>query len=202
MDSARVDSSAPQPPRLRDNRHVLDDLFILNLRSESEFMLRVDDADMVLVPDVFAKVDVILDARFSQIIELSNRTPAALAARGLSSIPDIPCTVKGHKIFTPSIPKFIDAYCNQLRTHRLRGENRRPGGPIRLPRAHEQLGYLVSYLYLERPSQQEILLPLLAEQNRDIFQKRARHFKRKPTIAMLKEQWAREGSRPPLNGKS
>lgn len=79
---------------------------------------------------------------------------------------------------------MCDAILDQLRYRTTHIENY---GKETGNRPAYHLRNFVRYLYLERQSQRDLLLPLLAERNRAEMGQRIKAFKRKPTLAMLKE---------------
>lgn len=116
--------------------------------------------------------------------ESASLTSTALTERGTRILPKILSSAKGVPIIVPLIPKICDAVLDQLRYRNTHAEDYqwKTGNSLAY-----HLRNFVRYLYLERQSQRELLLPLLAERNRMEMEQIIMAFKRNPTLAMTKE---------------
>ena len=178
------DPYTKQVPRLRDTRCAPGPFSCINLWTETVYMLRVEDVEPVAVMDIHAWNVNLAEERFATVPETACITSTAQTKQGTRIIPKILSSARGILIFVPSIPKICDAVLDQLSYRTTRAENFQRNKGNR-PAYH--LRNFVRYLYLERRSQQELLLPLLAERNRAEMKRRVNTFKRKPTLAMIKE---------------
>ncbi len=156
----------------------------VNLWTEAVYMLRVNDAELVAVMDIHAWNVNLVEERFGTVPETAYLTFTAQTEQGTRILPKIPSSAKGVPIFVPSIPIMCDAVLDQLRYRTTHAEDYQ-GKTGNRPAYH--LMNFVRYLYLERQSQRDLLLPLLAERNRAEMEQRIKAFKRKPTLAMIKE---------------
>ena len=186
------DPYTKQVPRLRDMRCPPGSFTCLSLWTEMIYMLRVEAAELVAVRDIRAWNVNLAEERFATVPETAILTAGAQIEKGVRIAPKVLSSARNVPIFVPSIPKICDAILDQLRYRTTHAENYQAKLGDR-PSYH--LHNFVRYLYLERQSQRELLLPLLSERNRAEMEQRASTFKRKPTLAMLKESMGMK-SRP------
>ena len=172
-----------QVPRLHHTRYQPHDLSHINLWSESVYHLKVDTTELIQVLDVLAWNTNLFEERFGTVEETAYRTFSATTARGTRVMPQVKSSLKAVPVFIPSIPNMCDALADQTRYRATHVEDvkkqmgNRPG---------YHLSNFVRYLYLERPSQRQLLLSLMAERNRGVMEDRIDRFKRKPTLAVTK----------------
>ncbi len=178
------DPYTKQVPRLRDMRCAPGPFSCINLWTEAVYMLRVEAAEPVAVMDIHAWNVNLVEERFATVPETACITFTAQTEQGTRILPKILSSARGVPIFVPSIPKICDAVLDQHRYRTTHAGNfqRKKGN-----RPAYHLCNFVRYLYLERQSQRELLLPLLAERNRAEMEQIVNAFKRKPTLAMIKE---------------
>ncbi|KAI9850135.1 MAG: hypothetical protein M1824_003652, partial [Vezdaea acicularis] len=179
-------SHTKQVPCLRDINHKTDTFSCVNLWTEAVYMLRVEGSEPVAVMDINAWNVNLVEERFSTIPETACITFTARTEKGTRIVPEVLSSARGVPIFVPSIPRICDAVLDQLRYRTTHAENFQ-GKVGNRPSYH--LSNMIRYLYLERLSQRELLLPLLAERNRAEMERRINKFKRKPTLAMIKKRW-------------
>ena len=132
-------------------------------------MLRIDATEPVAIPDIHAWNVNLMEERFATTAEIAYITTTGRMKEGIRASPNIPCSTRSVPIFVPSLPKFCYATLDQLRyrtTHPENFEGKRGNRPS------YHLRNLVRYLYLERQSQRELLLPLLAERNQAEMERR------------------------------
>ena len=134
--------------------------------------------------DIYAWNVNLVEERFATVPETACITSSARTEEGTRIVPKILSSARGVPIFVPSIPKICDAILDQLR-YRTTHAGDFPRAGCNRPAYH--LGNFVRYLYLERQSQRELLMPLLAKRNRAEMERKVNAFKRKPTLAMTKE---------------
>lgn len=179
------DPSTKRVPRLRDTRSALGPFNCISLWTEAVYLLQVERAEPVAVMDIQAWNPNLVEERFATVPETAWITFSSQMGRGTRLLPKIRNSARGVPIFVPSIPRFCDAILDQLRyrnTHAEKFEGKKGNRPS------YHLRNFVRYLYLERLSQREVLLPLLAERNRAEMEHRMNAFKRKPTFAMVMAQ--------------
>jgi hypothetical protein len=145
-------------------------------------MLRVEDVEPIVVMDILAWNANLMEERFATTIETAYITVTSEIEKGFQIIPKIRSSVKDVPIFIPSIPKICDALLDQLRYCVTLAENFH-GDSGNDPSYF--LTKFIRYLYLERPSQRNLLLPLLADRNRGEMELRINKFKRKPTYRII-----------------
>jgi len=90
-----------------------------------------------------------------------------------------------YPIYIPTIPRILDALLDQARYRVIYAENF-PGKLGNRPEYH--LRNFVRYLHLEKPQQQERMLPELAERNRGEMKAIINKFKRKPLVTLASFQ--------------
>lgn len=172
-----------QVPRLRDTRCAPGPFTCINLWTEAVYMLRVEHAEPVAVLDIHAWNINLMEERFATVPETASITFSTLTDRGCRILPKIQSSARGVRFFVPSIPRICDAILDQLRYRTTHAENY-DGRMGNRPFYH--LHNFIRYLYLERLSQRNLLLPLLAERNKAEMERRINAFKRKPTTAVDK----------------
>lgn len=172
-----------QVPRLRDTRCAPGPFSYISLWTEAVYMLQVEDAEPVAVLDINAWNVNLMEERFATIPETAWITFSAQTERCSRIMPNIRSSARGVSFFVPSIPKICDAVLDQLRYRTTHAENFQ-GKRGNRPAYH--LHNFTRYLYLERLSQRELLLPLLAKRNQAVMEQRINAFERKPTLAMVK----------------
>ncbi|MCJ1274917.1 hypothetical protein MMC21_002715 [Puttea exsequens] len=178
------DPYTKQVPRLRDMRCAPGPFSCVSLWTETIYMLRVEAAEPVAVKDIHAWNVNLAEERFATVPETASITFTAQTEQGTRILPKVLSSARNVPIFVPSIPKTCDAILDQLRyrtTHAENFQNKKGNRPA------YHLRNFIRYLYLERQSQRELLLPLLAERNRAEMEQIVSAFKRKPTFAMTKE---------------
>jgi hypothetical protein len=173
------DSYAKQVPRLHDTRSG-DPGNCIDLWTESIYKLRVNEAELMRVPDIQAQNPYLVDERFATVPSTQALTRDARLASQVRLLPWVLSSSKGAPIYVPSVPKLCDAISDQYSYRTTDPENKRPRSGDR-PKYHLQ--NLIRYLYLELPSQRETLLPLLAERNKAEMDKLITNYKRKPSNA-------------------
>ena len=159
-----------------------DDFTCINLWPEALYMLRVDNAKLVHVDDIYAWNVNLVEEKFAAIPEVIYTTFTAATERGAKLLPPVLSSARAVPIFVPSIPDICDAIIDQLRYRSNHPENY-DGKQGNRPSYH--LRNFIRYLYLDREVQQDLLLPLLNERNRAEMEKRARTFMRKPSQVSL-----------------
>jgi hypothetical protein len=178
------DTYTEQVPRLRDMRCDSSEPFsYVSLWTETVYMLRVEDVEPIVVKDIYAWNPNLMEERFATTIETAYITVTSQIERGVRIIPKILSSVKDVPIFIPSIPRICDALLDQLRYRKTHAEN---FPKVLGNRPSYYLTNFIRYLYLERPSQQKLLLPLLADRNRGEMELMVNKFMRKPTYAESK----------------
>ena len=177
------DTYTKQVPRLRDLRCKPLYFACVNLWTESVYMLQVEDAEPVAVKDVYAWNANLVEERFATVPETACITCSTQSQSGTMIVPKILSSSRGVPVFVPSIPKMCNALLDQLAYL----TNRKEDFSWKGARPEYNLRNFIRYLYFERQSQLEVLLPQLAERNRTEMERRAKAFKRKPTLAMVKE---------------
>ncbi|MCJ1405655.1 hypothetical protein MMC11_008884 [Xylographa trunciseda] len=178
------DAYTKQIPRLCDMRCDPGFFTCVSLWPEAIYMLEVEAAELVAVKDIHAWNVNLAEKRFATVPETAYLTAPARIQEGTRVLPWIMSSSTDVPIFVPSIPKICDAVLDQLRYRTTHAEDF-PGNRNNRPAYH--LSNFVRYVYLERPSQRGLLLPLWAERNRAEMEQRVNAFKRKPTLAMTKE---------------
>ncbi|KAI9801460.1 MAG: hypothetical protein M1833_002692 [Piccolia ochrophora] len=176
------DRYTKQVPRLRDTRCEPSAFTCVNLWTEAVYKLQVEDAEPVAVTDIHAWNVNLVEERFGTVPETAHITSSARTKEGMRTVPKVRSSARGVPIFVPSIPRCCDAVLDQL-SYRDTYPEDFEGKMGNRPAYH--LRNFIRYLYLERPSQRGLLLPLLAERNRAEMERRIDAFKRKPSLAMI-----------------
>jgi hypothetical protein len=154
-------------------------------------MLNVD-GETIEVPEPHAWNVVLMEERFdlpswAQAVSISYTTRITDGVKILPPIlaQSVQSANMKYPIYIPTIPRILDALLDQARYRVIYAENF-PG------KLGSRLGYhlrnFVRYLHLEKPQQQERMLPELAERNREEMKAIMNKFKRKPLVTLASFQ--------------
>lgn len=175
----RGDSYAKQVPRFHDTRSGSGKQGnYINLWTESVYKLRVDNTELLPVPDIQAQNAYLVDERFAGVPKTMQLTLDANQALGINTVPRVRSSSKAVSIYIPSLPNICDAIIDQWSYGQSHAEDFPEYSDYR-PKYHLQ--NLIRYLHLETPSQRQLLLSMLAERNVSMMTELINRYKRKWT---------------------
>ncbi|KKZ67431.1 hypothetical protein EMCG_06882 [[Emmonsia] crescens] len=174
------DSHVNQVPRLR--RSTREPIHI-SLWPEKLYFLSVD-GPKVQVPNVVSWDCVLMEEHFDPKIGYP-LTKTALEARNTRILPrHLAQRENTSPLFIPTIPRMIDALLDQDRYCHDHARDSNNYDNLLASRLAEHITSFVKCLYLERPPQQEKLLPHISGHNRSTLDARLAGFRRRPTIVL------------------
>jgi hypothetical protein len=152
-------------------------------------MLNVD-GEKIEVLDPHAWNVVLMEERFDLHPSWAQAVSISYTTRKANGVQILPLALAQsanmkYPVYIPTIPRMLDALLDQARYRVTNAENF-PGKLGNRPTYHLQNS--VRYLHLEKPQQQERVLPELAERNQGEMEAIIIKFKRKPLVTLASLQ--------------